>query len=741
MSYESLIASKMKSFQPTGIKVPPEILSRGLFPVQVAIVRWMLRMGRAACFADTGLGKTRIQLEFARQVVSHTCGSVLIYCPLAVASQTIDEGAEMGISVTQVRYPEQMVGPGIYITNYDRFHLFEGAELAGLILDESAVLRDYTSKTKESLIAQAQNVPFRGAFTATPAPNDITEIANHAEFLGIKSRVEMLATYFINSGESGGEKWRLKGHAVKDFYAWLASWAVYLRKPSDLGFSDEGYDLPPLHIREVIVPCDNPPEGMLFATGLSDGIAGRSAVRRSTLEARIEAVAQLVEAEPEESWILWTGLNSESDALERRLRDSTSIVRVEGRDSEEEKVERLRAFRFGEAKVLISKSRVSGAGLNLQICARQAFVGLSDSFSDFYQSIRRSWRFGQTRPVNVHIVVSEAETAIVENVRNKEQEAKIMGDSIIANIGDLNKAALEEELAPVIPPGHIDTRHGDGWTLYHGDCVDVMRDVMQPESVDMAVFSPPFATLYTYSDNPRDMGNSSNHDEFWGQFEYFVEQLYRVMRPGRIAAVHVAQIASTIVSDGVSGLKDFRGKTIEAFCAGGWVYHGDIPISKNPQAQAIRTHSHALLFKSFEKDRTINRPALSDFILVFKKPGENPVPVRGGLDRETWIKWAASVWTDIRESRTLNAGEFRDQDDERHICPLQLDAIERCIQLWTNPGEIVFSPFSGIGSEGFGALTCERRFIGVELKPSYFRGACTNLRRAEQMRGQQSLFA
>lgn len=1106
-AYESLIANKLRPHMPDGIRVSPNDLTQSLFALQSAIVRWQLRMGRSACFADTGLGKSRISLEVARQVVAHTGQSVLIYAPLAVGPQTIEEGQAMGnVPVTQVRYPEQVTdgGPGIYVVNYDRFHLMESLPLGGLLLDESAILRDHTSKTREAMIAQAQGVPFRGAYTATPAPNDIVEIGNTAEFLGVSTRTEMLATYFVNSGKSGNDKWKLRGHATEAFWRWLASWAVFVRKPSDLGFSDEGYLLPPLEIRDVVVQCDTPPEGMLFATGLQDGIAGRSAVRKSTLDARIEAVARLVEAEPNESWILWTGLNSESDALEKRLAGITSVVRVEGKDSEEEKVERLRAFRHGEVKVLISKSRVAGAGLNLQVCARQAFVGMSDcydetteiltrrgwltfgqltnedevatanpeslafewqkpthivwehydgemisfrgnhdsprglnrsfdllvtpnhrmfarqcpvryingetqwhfmfardlqehykrmkfrmasccsgfvgqeaefieipdngcrlntrsrniervpiedfmalagwylsegycrpmdsaeagrivicqtevhpehraeiisllqriglhvndgtkditcyskrlagalldwfgdnsntmkiptwvkdlapkhllilmdklfkgdgchksgrgahgwnhahsyrtnskqladdvqevciklgvrasvryrskpttfspmhhsyevrlarlytepyiyskpqsvdysgmvgcvgvpngtvivrrngipvisgnSFADFYQSIRRSWRFGQTRPVHVYIVVSEAETAIVENVRRKEEEARKMSEAVVANTGDLNKAALEDAPEIVIPPGYITSRRGDGWLLHHGDCIEVMR-TMEENSVDLSVFSPPFEDLYVYSDNARDLGNSTS-EEFWGQFHFFVEGLLRVVKPGRIAAVHVAQLASTIVSDGVMGLKDFRGRTIDAFEAGGWVFHGDVPVRKDPQGQAIRTHAHALLFKSFEKDRTINRPALADYFLFFKKPGRNAVPVAGGLDRETWIRWANSVWTDIRESYTLNAAEAKGGNDSKHLCPLQLDAISRCVQLWSNPGEVVFTPFLGCGSEVYQALLDGRQAIGIELKPEYFRTACVNARRAEVARGQQSLFA
>jgi DNA modification methylase len=277
----------------------------------------------------------------------------------------------------------------------------------------------------------------------------------------------------------------------------------------------------------------------------------------------------------------------------------------------------------------------------------------------------------------------------------------------------------------------IDQAHGESWALYHGDSADVLPD-LPDRSVDLAVFSPPFALLYTYSASDRDLGNCTSDDQFWQQFGYIGRELIRVMKPGRNICVHVAQIPSQKARDGVIGLKDFRGDTIRFFQSIGAVYHGEVTIDKDPQAQAIRTKSKGLLFTQMRKDSAWSRPALADYILIFRAPGENAVPIHPDITNDQWIEWARPVWYGIRETETLQAADGREADDERHICPLQLGTIERCIRLWSNPGEVVLSPFAGIGSEVYQAVKLGRRGIGIELKGSYWRAAVRNLRRAEQ---------
>ena len=286
----------------------------------------------------------------------------------------------------------------------------------------------------------------------------------------------------------------------------------------------------------------------------------------------------------------------------------------------------------------------------------------------------------------------------------------------------------------------IDQAHGDGWSLFNGDSAEVLPG-LPAHSIDLAVFSPPFSLLYTYSASDRDLGNSATDDQFWQHFGFISAELRRVMRPGRNVCVHVAQIPSQKARDGVIGLKDFRGDTIRHFQAAGFIYHGEVTIDKDPQAQAIRTKSKGLLFTQMRKDSVWSRPALADYILIFRAPGENATPIHPDITNDQWIEWARPIWYGIRETDTLNVAEGREAEDERHICPLQLGTIERCVRLWSNAGETVLSPFAGIGSEGFVSVKQGRRFVGVELKPSYWRAGVRNLRRAESESKPLDMFA
>lgn len=286
----------------------------------------------------------------------------------------------------------------------------------------------------------------------------------------------------------------------------------------------------------------------------------------------------------------------------------------------------------------------------------------------------------------------------------------------------------------------IDQAQGEGWVMLNGDSAEVLPGIPD-RSIGLSVFSPPFGSLYTYSATERDLGNCATDAEFWGHFGYISSELLRVTMPGRHALVHVAQIPSQKAKDGVIGLKDFRGDTIRHFIEAGFIYHGEVCIDKDPQAQAIRTKSKGLLFTQMHKDSTWSRPALADYILIFRAPGENAVSVKPNITNNEWIEWARPVWYGIRESDTLNVAEGRESADERHICPLQLGTIERCIRLWSNPGETVLSPFAGIGSEVYMAVKLGRRGVGVELKPSYYRAAVRNIQRAEASMRTRDLFS
>jgi hypothetical protein len=387
---------------------------------QKEVVVWAVRKGRAALWEDTGLGKTVQSLEWARL----SGETSLIVAPLAVSAQTVREAAKIGIDARYVRSSEQITGPGVWVTNYEMIERFDPSLLDAVVLDEAGILKAHDGKTRTKLIRHFASVPYRLACTATPAPNDPEELTNQAEFLGMCSRVEMLASYFIHD-ESG---WRLKGHAAAPMYEWLASWAFAMRRPSDLGYPDEGYDLPGLEIIPELVPVEIEVEGQLFATNLG-GVGGRARIRRETLIARCERAAKLVTEERHEPWLLWTGLNDEAKML---AEIAPGAVNVHGSMPAEEKAEKLLAFADGEISTLVTKLEIAGWGMNFQNSARMSFVGLSDSFEKYYQGIRRCYRYGQTRIVRAHIVLSELEGQIATNVARKEAAANRTIDGIVA---------------------------------------------------------------------------------------------------------------------------------------------------------------------------------------------------------------------------------------------------------------------------------------------------------------------
>ena len=281
--------------------------------------------------------------------------------------------------------------------------------------------------------------------------------------------------------------------------------------------------------------------------------------------------------------------------------------------------------------------------------------------------------------------------------------------------------------------------YGDNWHLMLGDSCERMTEIPD-NSVGLSVYSPPFSSLFTYSPSPRDLGNSSSREEFIEHYGYIIRENLRITMPGRVCAVHVQQVTTTKSTHGIIGLTDFRGQVIKAYMDNGWIFHGEVTIDKDPQAQAIRTKAQALMFVTKNRDSSMTRPALADYLLLFRKPGDNQIQIKNDVSNEEWIEWARPVWLDIRETNTLNVRVARDAEDERHICPLQLDFIERVIRLWSNPGETVFSPFAGIGSEPYTAIKLGRRGLGIELKPSYWRTAVNNCRDMESTMNMPSLF-
>jgi superfamily II DNA or RNA helicase len=703
--YSAFLDSKRPPVEAQGVE--PRAINPMLYPFQRELVEWALRRGRAAIFADCGLGKSFMQIEWAKHFER-----VLIVAPIAVGQQTVTEAAKLGLSARRVLSPED--APGVQITNYERLERFVGVPFDAVVLDESSILKSLDGKTRTMLIQKFSSIPYRLCCTATPAPNDVSELANHAEFLGAMSRAEMLATFFIHDQDERG--WRLKGHAAGDMWRWMARWARFLRRPSDLGHEDGGWLLPELSIRDEIVPSGV--EGLELG-----GIGKRGQARKATTGPRLEKALEVIRNTPGQ-WLVWCGLNAEQDALAKAL--GADCVSIQGSTKEEDRVALEAAWREGRARVMVTKPKVFGWGMNWQHCNQVLFLGLGDSYEEYYQAIRRCWRFGQARAVDVRIVVSDVEGAISQNVKRKEEEARAMAESIIAAVGQ-EQLPVRDQREDKYEPRTVDA---EDYALMLGDCVERTKE-LSDALVGFSIYSPPFASLYTYSSSPRDMGNCRDYDAFFKHYSYLIPELLRVTKPGRRTAVHVAQVSTLKGVHGVIGWRDFRADVVKAYVAGGWIYDGEICIDKDPQAQAIRTKSKQLMFVQKERDSAWLRPAMADYILLFRHPGENPEPVKSDVTNEEWILFARPIWYGIKESGVLkNHRSAREDDDEKHICPLQLETIERCVRLWSNPGDIVLSPFAGIGSEGYVSLRFGRKFIGVELKESYFNIALRNLEQA-----------
>ena len=431
-AYADFLASKAIDDPCTGLVEVPA-LPECLFPHQRDIVSWALRRGRAALFAGTGLGKSLMELAWAQAVSRYTGKPVLHLAPLAVSAQMVREAEKFGI-------PAHMGdGEGICVTNYQKLDHFDLSRFGAIILDESSILKSTDGHYRNRLIEASQSIPFRLAATATPAPNDFMELGNHAEFLGIMSYNDMLATFFVHDGGSM-QNWRLKGHAENEFWKWMASWAVMLRKPSDLGYPNAGYDLPPLHYHQHIVGVEYAPSmetGLLFPMQAAT-LAERIAARRDTVA---ERVAMAVEVTPaDRPFVWWCNLNSESEAIAKAI---PGAVEVRGSDDPETKERKLIDFSEGRIRVLVTKPSICGFGMNWQHCADTGFVGLNDSFEQFYQAIRRFWRFGQTKSVNCHIIAAETEGATVANIRRKEMDADRMAAAMVMHMADLSSRAIK----------------------------------------------------------------------------------------------------------------------------------------------------------------------------------------------------------------------------------------------------------------------------------------------------------
>ena len=727
MNYTDFLESKKKNHVLSGFDCDTDQLNTHLFSFQRFIVHRALKAGKYAIFADCGLGKTLMQLEWANQVNRHTGKPVLILAPLAVAGQTINEGAKFHIDACKY---DGSNSP-IQITNYEQIENIDTSIFSGVVLDESSILKNFEGATKKLIIDLFSQTPYKLACTATPSPNDPMELGNHAEFLDVMSRNEMLAMYFVHDGGETA-KWRLKGHAEKSFYEFVGSWAIMLNKPQDIGFEMDGYALPSLNIIERMISTPKRDNGSLFNDAIISATNFNQELRLTKKE-RLAEVVEIVNSKPDENFIIWIKQNEEGEMLKSMLPEARE---VKGSDSNEWKEKTLLGFAKNEFRILITKTKIASFGMNYQNCRNQIFASLDFSFEGLYQAIRRSYRFGQSNEVNIYLITTDTMSNVKQSIDQKQKQFEKMQDAmseaVNANLSGNMMSSADYDTDPV---------NNDWYRIERGDCVQLIQK-LDNESVGFSIFSPPFAELYTYSNHVEDMGNSKDYNEFLTQFGFLVKELHRVLISGRNVAVHCMDLPIQKGKEGFIGLRDFSGLILKAFEDAGFVYHSRVTIWKDPVVEMQRTKALGLLHKQVKKDSTMSRVGIPDYLMIFRKDGERLNPVTNtDIPVDLWQKYASPVWMDIDYGNTLQGfRNARDERDEKHICPLQLETIERAIHLYTNKGDVVFTPFMGIGSEVYQAVKMERRGVGFELKESYYQQAKKNIASVVVEKTQSSLF-
>ena len=705
--YLAFLKSKQKNIVISGFDIDENQLNKNLFPFQRFIVKRALKAGKYAIFADCGLGKTLMQLEWANQVSIQTSKPVLILAPLAVVGQTKQEGAKFGISMEFID-----------VQNYEQLDNIDTSIYGGVVLDESSILKNFEGETKKQIIDLFKRTPYKLACTATPSPNDPMELGNHSEFLDVMSRNEMLAMYFVHDGGETA-KWRLKGHATKLFYQFIGTWAIMLNKPQDIGFEMVGYDLPKLNIEENQIVTQVRDNGQLF-NGTAISATNFNHELRITKIERLDEVVKVINSKPDENFIIWIKQNEEGEMLKKLLPEA---VEVKGSDTNEWKKDKLLGFANNEFRILITKTKIASFGMNYQNCRNQIFASLDFSFEGLYQAIRRSYRFGQKQEVNIYLITTDTMANVKQAIDTKQKQFELMQHEMATAIN-------ENLMGQVMNHADYDTAElkNEWYQIKRGDSVQLINE-LENDSIGFSVFSPPFAELYTYSSHLEDMGNSKDYNEFLTQFGFLIDGLYRKMKSGRNVAVHCMDLPIQKGKEGFIGLRDFSGMILRAFENSGFVYHSRVTIWKDPVVEMQRTKALGLLHKQVKKDSTMSRVGIPDYVLIFRKDGERVDPVTNtDIPVDLWQKYASPVWMDIDYGNTLQGyRNGRDDKDEKHICPLQLDTIERLIHLYSNKGDTVFTPFMGIGSEVYQAVKMGRKGIGFELKESYFDLAKKNL--------------
>lgn len=807
MTYLDFLKSKIPQAECAGF-APSSDCHPSLYPHQRDIASWAIRGGRRAIFASFGLGKTRIHLQLAKWVVEKTAGKYLIVAPLGVRQEfTLSDGPAMGMQIEYCRTDAEVAASpaNVVITNYERVR--DGditlSQFAGAGLDEASCLRSYGSKTYQSFLDLFKVVPYRFVFTATPSPNRHKELIHYAGFLGVMDTGDALTRFFKRDSEQANNL-TLMPSMEAQFWLWLSSWSVFIQRPSDLGYSDDGYDLPKLNVHWHRVTVDHTKawsavdswgQHQLFQDQ-AIGLARGAEIKRESIELRLQKALDIMAGDdPGKHWLLWHDLEDERRAIEKALPDARTVY---GSQDLEEREDTVMGFTRGEFRMLAAKPVLCGSGCNFQRhCADAIFLGAGYKFNDFIQAVHRVHRFLQSREVNIHIIFTESEEQIMQTLKDKWRQhdelqatmQKIIREHKLSNTDTMQLIrSLGCDRAEV---------KGEKFRAIHNDCVLELADTPD-DSFDMGLTSIPFGNQYEYSPSYNDFGHNPNNREFFAQMDFLTPHLLRTLKPGRIFAVHVKDRIrfGNVTGDGFPTVEPFSDHTVTAFTRAGFRFMARITIDTDVVRENAQTYR--LGWSENAKDSTKMGAGMPEYVLIFRKlPSDTSnayadIPVTkdkatytradwqldaAGLWRSNgnrlpdpdimlhmpmedikrlWVEYAVQggyshsehvalakaleergklpssfmlfppvsrntdIWTDIARMRTLNSEQSR-RNEENHVCPLQLDIIERLIRRYSNEGEMILDPFGGIGSTAYQAIKMGRRATTIELNAEYWR--------------------
>lgn len=826
MDYREFLESKIDIAPETGFEIAPEAISPALKPHQRDAVIWALKGGRRALFESFGLGKTVQQLEWCHQVIRHEGGQALIVCPLGVRQEFFRDaqrilGYPAPVYVRSMAEIRGCAAP-VMITNYERIRDgdIDPTYFTATSLDEASVLRSFGSKTYQTFLDKFRGIKYKLVSTATPSPNRYKELIHYAGYLEIMDTGQALTRYFQRDSTKAGN---LTLHPLreKEFYLWLGSWALFIGKPSDLGYDDTGYTMPPLDVRWHMVQVDNRTAGatrdgqLKLVRDAAYSLTDAAKEKRDSIPARIEEMLDIVREDPEAHFIIWHDLEAEHHAIKRALPEALEIYGTQDIDLREQ---RTLDFADGKFRILATKKELSGSGCNFQRhCHRAIFLGIDYEFNDFIQAIMRIYRYLQTERVIIDIIFTESEQAIAQALKRKWQQYDALCErmaGIVRQYG-LNDQLMMDRLRRGMGVERMKIE-GHKFTAYNNDCVEEVRN-MPDDSVDLIVTSIPFGNHYEYSANYNDFGHNADTDAFFRQMDYLTPELMRVLRPGRVYACHVKDrvLFGNATGTGMPTMEPFHALTISHGMKHGFQYFGMITVLTDVVAENNQTYrlgwtenckdgtkmgvgcpEYILLFRKLPTDTSRayadvpvkkdkrdytcaqwqidasaywrssgNRPiSLEEIELapVSKRPRlfrdytrqaiydyRQHVDYAVRLDEQDKLShtfemlrlgsWSDEVWDDISRIRTLNAAQAS-KKAEKHLCPLQLDIVERLINRYSNPGETVFDPFAGLFTVPMCAVKLGRYGIGVELNPNYFRDGMSYMRSADIEAGMPTLF-